>query len=219
MALRKKPHLNGEFYHVYNRGVDKRKIFSDKKDFERFLQSIEEFNAKDPIGSIYEHAFDKKKGRSRNEKALVSIAAYCLNPNHFHLLLRQTADEGIPKFMHRLATGYTKYFNEKYERSGALFQGPFKSIHVGTDSYLRHVSAYVNLNYRVHRLGSEASKSSWEQYAKGEKGVASTNFVLSLFKNRKEYTAFAEDTVRDIVARRHELPEELLFGKEEIEGN
>lgn len=71
--------------------------------------------------------------------------------------------------MHRLCTGFSKYFNGKHQRSGALFQGPFKAVHVDINEYLLHVSAYVNLNNRVHRLGRSASKSSWEEYLKGKK--------------------------------------------------
>ena len=82
--------------------------------------------------------------------ALVEIVAYCLNPNHYHLIVKQISEKGIERFMQKIGTGYTNYFNKRYERSGALFQGKFKSIHIDSNEYLLHLSVYVFEN----RLGS-----------------------------------------------------------------
>ena len=93
--MRKESFANGEFYHIYNRGVDKRDVFMDKNDFERFLQSIKEFNVIDPIGSIYENSFGQDgylKSKARN-KPLVNFVAYCLNPNHYHFILEQIEEK------------------------------------------------------------------------------------------------------------------------------
>ena len=154
--MRKEIFANNEFYHIFNRGNDKRNVFNDKFDFYRFLQSMHEFNLLEPIGSIYEYSFikDEVKDRASKKGNLVNFVAYCLNPNHFHLILQQIADKGIEKFMQRLGTGYSKYFNKKYKKSGSLFQGTFKARHIDSNEYLLHLSAYVNLNNRVHRLGS-----------------------------------------------------------------
>ena len=208
--MRKIPFANGEIYHVYSRGTDKRTIFEDPYDFQRFLQSLQEFNTLDPIGSIYEHSFIKKEdllGSStpKSEK-LVEIITYCLNPNQFHILLKQTSEEGISKFMQRVGTGYTNYFNKKYERSGSLFQGRFKAIHVDTNEYLLHLSVYVNLNDQVHKLGSSTSKSSWEEYVgrirKRETGICQKRVVLGQFKSIEEYKVFAQNTLRGIREKR-----------------
>jgi hypothetical protein len=109
--MRKTELETGEYYHIYNRGVDKRIIFLDEADIRRFYQSVEEFNTLEPIGSIYEHSFVKRLGseasKSKASKSkpaattLVSVIAHCANPNHFHLLLRQEAEKGIEKFMRR----------------------------------------------------------------------------------------------------------------------
>jgi len=204
--MRKIPFANEEIYHVYNRGTDKRTIFEDPYDYLRFLQSLEEFNTLEPIGSIYEHSFVKTyelgHRMSKSEDGLVEIIAYCLNPNHFHLLLRQVSENGISKFMQRVGNGYTKYFNHKNERSGSLFQGKFKAIHVNTNEYLLHLSVYVNLNNEVHKLGHRMSKSSWEEYVgrvkKGEVGICEKKVVLGQFKNIQEYKVFAQNTLRGI---------------------
>src|SRR3989344_9600333 len=183
----------GEFYHVYNRGVEKRDVFSSLSDLERFLKSIVAFNTIEPIGSIHENAFNKKVLRRKANTQLVNIICYCLNPNHYHFIMQQKSDGGISEFMKRLGGGYTKYFNLKYKRSGVLFQGVFKSKHVDSNEYLLRASAYVNLNNRVHRLGHETSKSSWQEYIGDSKQhICNTDIVLKQFNNRKEYRSFAE---------------------------
>lgn len=215
---------DGEFYHVYNRGTDKRDIFSDENDYARFFESMVEFNTLKPIGSIYEHSFQKKNQMVRreaslpigslasSEERLVSIVAYCLNTNHYHFILQQKSEKGVEKFMQRLGTGYTKYFNNKYERTGSLFQGTFKAIHIDSNPYLLHVSAYVNLNNRVHQLGSLASKSSWVEYTQsGTVGICKKDDILGQFRKPEEYVDFAESSLQGTLARRGLLDDAMLL--------
>jgi REP element-mobilizing transposase RayT len=198
--MRKAAFVNGEFYHVYNRGVDKRDIFQDKLDFERFFQSMDEFNVLSPIGSIYENSFIKEKNR---ENKLITFAAYCINPNHYHFLIKQTAKNGIEKFMHRLGTGYTKYFNNKYKRNGALFQGNFKAVHVDSNEYLLHLSSYINLNHEVHKIeAGQFSKSSWDEFVKNIHGICENNIILQQFENPLEYKEYAKNSLKDIIERK-----------------
>lgn len=223
--------MQGEYYHIYNRGVDKRAIFGDIFDVLRFYQSMEEFNVIEPIGSIYENRFNKKDktklGRETSKSGkLVDIVAYCLNPNHFHFILIPLVENGISEFMKRLLGGYTKFFNTKYKRSGALFQGLFKDVHIDTDEYLMYVSAYVNLNNRVHKpLGRETSKfklmkSSWNEYMntkiiKDKKGdnklsgnpndICQKDIILERFDDIRDYKKFAESALQSILKRRYEM--------------
>ena len=100
---------NGEFYHIYNRGVDKRSIFEDTYDLDRFFQSMKEFNSVVPIGSIYENSFNRLGGKTaksvvRSEK-LVEFVCYCLNINHYHFIIEQVVEGGISEFMRRLGGG------------------------------------------------------------------------------------------------------------------
>jgi len=214
--MRKTPFVTGEYYHIYNRGVDKRITFSDESDMQRFYDSIEEFNTIEPIGSIYENSFAKKLGSPTSkseEDVLVKLVAHCANPNHFHLILKQEAEKGIEKFMQKIGTGYTKYFNHKYERSGTLFQGKFKSVHVHSNEYLLHLSVYVNSNDKVHQLGSPTSKlvrsrSSWSEYVDGNEDIpdiCEKDIILDQFKDREEYKNFATETLEDILERRSNL--------------
>ena len=203
--MRKTLFTNGGHYHIYNRGIEKRDIFLDKWDFDRFLKSMDEFNTVDPICSIYENSFIKERP---TKKKLVDFIAYCLNPNHFHFILKQTVEMGIEKFMQRIGTGYTKYFNNKYKRNGALFQSTYKAIYIDSNEYLLHLSTYINLNNRAHKLGSLASKSSWEEYARGKEGLCKKDIILKQFNNLKEYTNFAESSLGDILERK-ELKREM----------
>ncbi|MCX6731841.1 MAG: transposase [Candidatus Parcubacteria bacterium] len=201
--MRKTQFVNGEFYHIFNRGIEKRNIFSDFEDFSRFFQSIDQFNTIEPIGSIYENLFSKDL--LKKQKKLVDFICYCVNPNHYHFVLKQLLEKGIEKFMHRVGTGYTKYFNNKYKRSGSLFQGTFKSVHIDSNEYLLHISAYVNLNAKVHQLGSLASKfgkSSWDEYVNNKNGFCDKDIILGQFKSPAEYKNFTESSLMDIRERK-----------------
>ena len=138
----------------------------------------------------------------------MTIVAYCINPNHFHLLVTPLVDNGIEKFMQRMG-GYTKYFNERNDRNGSLFQGKFKSKHVDDNNYLLRLIAYVNMNNR-DLLGSKASKlskSSLEEYVDDdmEDGICDSSIVLDQFKNKKEYFEFAKEAWADSLERKKYL--------------
>src|SRR3989344_7801905 len=183
--MRKTKLVMGEYYHIYNRGTDKRNIFMDTNDLFRFLESLFDFNQTEPIGSIYEFSF-KKKSREANKKKkpLVQFIVYCLNPNHFHFLITPIQEKGIEKFMQRLGNGYTKYFNNKHKRSGVLFQGRFKSKHIDSNEYLLHLSAYINGNNKLGHLMSKLSKSSLIEYTNDtcKEKFCDTDIVLKQFR-------------------------------------
>ncbi len=212
MGTRKDVFANGELFHIYNRGVDKRIIFTDDYDVGRFLKSMVEFNTVDPIGSLYENSFNQLGGSTaKSEERLVNIISYCLNPNHFHFILGQVTDKGISEFMRRLGGGYTWYYNNKYKRSGSLFQGRFKSVHIDSNEYLLHVSSYVNLNDRAHQLGGSTAKlvrsrSSWGEYTDaGSKGICEKEIILGQFTSSAEYKKFALSSLEAIIQRKEEL--------------
>lgn len=205
-AMRKTKFANGEFYHIYNRGTDKRPIFEKAQDFDRFLQSMEEFNVSEPIGSIYENSFlDSEIKLKRKKSKLVNIICYCLNINHYHFVLEQLADDGVSKYMKSLGGGYTKYFNAQQKRNGVLFQGQFKAIHIDSNEYLTHLSAYVNLNNLVHKHIGKVFRSSWDEYfGKASKRLCKPDIILDRFSNKNEYKDFAIGSLKDILKRKEE---------------
>lgn len=204
------PFVPGEIYHLYNRGVDKRPIFMDIFDLERFFSGILLFNTTEPIGSIYEKSFEKPS--KKKKEPLVELIAYCLNQNHYHLLVKEREEGGISEFMKRLSGGYTGYFNNRYQRSGVLFQGGFKSRHINSNEYLLHVSAYVNLNNRAHQLGGRTPKlmrSSWDEYVgyvdlPQQHLCEGKDIILEQFASSEKYRLFAEDALQDIIRRKKE---------------
>ena len=135
----------GEYYHIYNRGTDKRNIFLDDNDRKRFIKLLfiangtKPFVFRDfPIGVPY---VEIDRGDS-----LIAIGAYCLMLNHFHVLVREKNENGISKMFGKALTSYATYFNKKYKRTGSLFEGTFKAKHIDTDEYLKYLFAYIHLN-------------------------------------------------------------------------
>ncbi len=198
--MRKIKFANGEFYHIFNRGVEKRNVFSNKKDLDRFFESMRAFNSISPIGSLYEQSFQKEKIK----KPLVNFIAYNLLPNHFHFILEQATEGGVSEFMKRLLGGYTWYFNQKNKRSGVLFQGRFKANHIDSNEYLLHSSVYVNLNHKQQLGGWTAKskdliKSSWEEYlGENKENFCKKDIILDQFRNIEEYKKFSLDSLEDI---------------------
>ena len=167
MGIRNIEFSNGDYYHVFNRGVDKRIIFNTKEQQEFFFNRMKLLNTTDSRKYIAnKRSRYKDKAIIASGDQLVSIVAYCLLPNHYHLLLRQEIDNGISQFMQRLGTSYTMYFNQQEKRSGSLFQGKFKAKHLSGDFALPVVSAYVNLNYKHHKINPNLHlvKSSINEY-------------------------------------------------------
>lgn len=202
-----------EYYHIYNRGTDKRDIFLDKNDVWRFLQCLVELNSTDVIGSIYQNSFRRANQLGSSTPKLVNIVAYCLNQNHFHLILEPVTEDGIQKYMHRLSTSYTNYFNKKNKRSGSLFQGRYKSKHISSDDYLLHLSVYVNLNDKVHEgmnksWMEELPVSSFREYTDIRyKGICSKEIILNQFKMPNSFLRYCNEVLPLIKKRKEEIKE------------
>jgi REP element-mobilizing transposase RayT len=188
MPRRKTQFINGEYYHIYNRGVGKRDIVSDTNDKFRFLHSLNIFNTTESVGSVFDYNMRVKRKKGKPGFPLVEIAAFNLLDNHYHLVLKQLVDGGISMFMKSLGGGYAKYYNEKYDRVGPLFQGPFKASSFLCEDKLVRIVAYVNLNHVVHKFGTSNFKwgmrSSWEQYTQKKEGVTKATLLKKFNKNK-----------------------------------
>lgn len=156
--MNRAPFEIGEWYHCYTRGVDKRRTFQSEGDYRRFLQALYLCNTESSIhrdnlrDSSHENIFKRLR-----EKPLVAVAGYCIMPNHYHLLLQETKEGGIAKFMQKVGTSYAMYFNIRYKRIGNLFVKPFRSKHIEDDSYLHRVIQYLHLN------PAELFEKDWKQ--------------------------------------------------------
>lgn len=138
------PFVNRTFYHVYNRGTDRRETFLDDADRARFITQLVVFN------DVNSARKDFRIGRNAIlpawPKPYANLVAFALMPNHFHLLLEQVEDDGVTRLMQRLGTGYTMYFNKRHSRTGRLFEMTYKALGVEDDGYFTHLTRYIHLN-------------------------------------------------------------------------
>ena len=172
-----------EFYHVYNRGTDKRAIFLDDNDRKRFYYLLFLCNGNKPFEIselILKQVFQFERGET-----LVDIGAVCLMDNHFHLLLHEKKENGISEFMHKVSTAYTNYFNRKYKRAGSLFEGRFKARCIDDDRYLNYLFAYIHLNPVKHNFSNDYKRypySSYSAFGSNIETVVSRDYILNLFE-------------------------------------
>ncbi len=182
---RKTSHFEGEMYHVYNRGANRQIIFTCEEDFRRFQLLLHLAN--DPRTFNFRELARKYEGRAFAEmflyenpdKSLVNVLGYCLMSNHFHLYLEQKTENGIPRFLQKISTAYSMFFNTKYDRSGVLFQGRYKSKHVNKDPYAQCLFAYIHLN------PLEIIEPAWKEY--GLKNKEKTRVFLEQYPHSSFY--------------------------------
>jgi len=210
-------------YHTLNRGVDKRKLFIDKQDYLRFIHDLYEFNDEAPANNNC-HGFRRTPVKCNDvgrryigRSLLVDIHAFCLMPNHYHLLLSPRVENGIPLFMKKLNGGYAKYFNERYDRQGALFEGRYKSVPVTAQSHFIHLPYYIHLNpldmfdhgWRDRVVHSHADTMKYlENYRwsshldymgkKNFPSVTQREFLLEFFGGQEGYAQALAQWVKDI---------------------
>lgn len=190
------PLVIGQFYHIYNRGSEKREIFSQPRDYSRFQKTFYYYQFLGPKPSFSKFSkSDLNSFKAHPDKKIVDVVCYCLMPNHFHFLLRQLKENGISTFISQLSNSYTKYFNTKYKRVGPLLQGAFKAVLVESEEQLVHLSRYIHLNPVVSGLIKNLDHyqwSSYQEYINGQKFYCSYEEVLSLYSSTKDYQEFVE---------------------------
>ena len=229
-----RPHIFSidEYYHLYNRGTDKRPIFLDVHDYHRFIMLLYLCNTTESLdmqkifrsngeGPSFTEIFKLDRSNS-----IVAIGAWVLMPNHFHLLVKEITEGGITTFMRKVNTGYSMYFNKKYGRTGNLFQGKFKSEHTDNDNYLKYLFSYIHLN-PIKLIRGE---SNWKEI-----GITNLNNAKD-FLSKYEYSSLRSylgmNTAYDKIIKKDLFPEyfpdpnnvwdeivEWLTSKTEIEKN
>lgn len=203
MPRRKVPLVTGEFYHVFNRGIDHRPTFTSVAEFKRAVALVGFYHFGHlPLKYSLLASWPKKRqdkffeALADKKFCLVDILGYCLMTNHFHLLLKQTENGGISRFLSDFQNSYTRYFNLRHERVGPLFLDEFKAVRIETEEQLLHVSRYIHLNPYTGGVLSRLEEltdypwSSLDQYLVDAAGWCETQTILALFKNRQEYRRF-----------------------------
>ncbi|MBU1200233.1 transposase [Patescibacteria group bacterium] len=189
--------------HIFNRGVEKRVIFTNQQDYRTFLYYLTIYLAKP---KTLETRFPTLPGNLKinNVSEQIKLLTYCFMPNHFHLHLAptniETSQEIIPKFMRQLSNAYTGYFNKKYDRVGPLFQGRYKSVLVSSDEQNVHLHRYIQTNPLTAKLVKNLQDwpwSSYHEYVGGQKldDICQIEDIFSRFKNLDSYKNFLLEQV------------------------
>lgn len=204
----------GGYYHLYNRGVNKRSIFKDQKDYSTFLSYLQFYlTSPDLRGSSSQDQFPIAPSKQlKNYVGEIELLAYCLMPNHFHLMLKQNSQYGINHFMRSLCTKYSRYFNTRHKRVGHLFQGIYKAVRVTDEYQFTYLTKYLHRNSLdlstfkddPRRL-SEYKYSSYGNYLHlFQQSWVSTSDILSYFSQtnpRLTYQNFVEESEPDDITR------------------
>jgi len=201
-----KPYVENSYYHIYNRGVEKRAIFQDDQDYKTFSKYLRIYL--EPQKDLGERRVkvDNKiyitiARPLKNYHNKIELLAYCLMPNHFHLLIKQKDKNTMEFFMRSLATKYSVYFNKKNNRVGSLFQGPYKAVLIDNGDQLLHVSRYIHLN-PTKDSPLQKAYSSYPDYLKlRQTPWLNTKIILSFFKSARRsalrdmlsFQSFVED--------------------------
>ncbi|MBI2326710.1 transposase [Candidatus Curtissbacteria bacterium] len=194
---------NGEYYHLFNRGVERRPVFTNRREFSRAVDLINFYHFhKPPL------RYSKYLALNEDQKPIflsnlteiaVIIVAFCLMGNHFHFLVKQVKESGVSKFMANFMNSYTKYFNTKYQRVGPLFQGAFKAVHIESDEQLLHLSRYIHLNPVMgFKIKADDLKDyEWSSYPSytGSTDVSfvDSDIIMDFFKRPDKYQKFVLD--------------------------
>lgn len=196
MPYRKTPLVTGEIYHVFNRGVARLPIFEDKRDYNRFLETLYYYQFQGPKPQFSQIKRFKDLNFEKNQK-IVEIICYCLMPNHYHFMIKQLQDNGISEFINKLSNSYTKYFNTRHERVGPLLQGQFKAVRVETEEQLLHLSRYIHLNPIVSFLFKDLREYFYSSYLAfidvRQDKICTKELVISMFKTPAIYELFVLD--------------------------
>ncbi|MBU1159982.1 transposase [Patescibacteria group bacterium] len=206
--MRKTKIAPGEYYHIFNRGNNKQKIFLEEKDWARFLFLILYLQSPFVFYNISRHVNNFVRHRVFNisKKALqnvlgnktVELVCFVQMPNHFHLIVKEINEGGISQYLQRIQDAYTKYFNVKYGSSGHLFQGPFKAVRIKNNEQLLYLSAYIHRNPReIKQWHKKEHLFNWSSYKdcvdnNRWENLLKNEIIVGQFKTEKQYKEFVD---------------------------
>ena len=208
--MRNTEFVDDEYYHLVNRGIDKKKIFNQSADYARFLSLI--LHCQSPItinnlgyisrdfNQIGRFRVSKEKTNKIINNRYVELTAFCLMPNHFHLLVKQVTENGVSKYMQRIQNAYAKFFNTKLQINGHLFQGPFRAKMIEDNDQLLYLSAYIHKNPTElkgwQKQEAEYPWSSLADYLNHNRwpNLLETKIILEQFDDQKEYRDWVENS-------------------------
>jgi putative transposase len=208
------PFVPGETYHLFNRGAHKQDIFTTEAEYRRFLLLLHLANSEEKLE--LRPILRRHRGQTsvifRDEKptkGLVNVQAYCLMPNHFHLILQEKTEAGITKFMRKVLTAYSMYFNILHQHSGVLAQGAFKSKHINSENYFRYIFSYVHLNPLSLHI------PEWEK--KGIENIVSAREFMYSYPYSSFYDYIIGERPESAIVEREGTPD-FLKTQDDLEG-
>lgn len=181
-----KVYVREAYYHIYNRGLNKRVTFEDEYDYATFLNLLKRYLNMQPVK-------DKKGREYKSLYGQLELLAFCLQSNHFHLLIYQEDSKSMTDLLHRVTTAYTGYFNKRHARSGPLFHETFKASRIGRDDYLQHISRYIHLNPKEYRKWEFSSLPYYLGHKKAD--WIRPERIRELFSSSEEYLLFLCDYI------------------------
>lgn len=208
MPYRHIPFVTGEIYHIFNRSIAKQPIFKRKNDYERIYNLIDFYRFNKP--KLRFSHYNRLRLKERKEfldnlyslNKLIDIFAFCLMPNHIHLLVKQNDKDGIATFMSNVQNSYAKYFNTKNKRTGALFQSMFKSVRIESDEQIIHAARYIHLNpltsyilKDINKLKNYSWSSFYDYMRKQSLGFIDKEIIMGYFSSLAEFKKFTLDQV------------------------
>lgn len=195
MGYRKEVIATGEIYHIFNRGVEKRPIVTNGYDCRRWVETIGYYQ----FAGVPSQFSLKNLASADGLPKQIRILAYCLMPNHFHLLVEQLVDGGISTFMQRAMLSYSRYYNLRHDRVGPLMQGPYRIKRITTTELLAHVSRYFHLNPVVANIVREPEAYRWssmnEYLGLSPSTICEPNLILNQFSSVEKYKTFVHDQI------------------------
>lgn len=217
MPVRKTPLITGQYYHVFNRGINHQPTFTTKADYQKAINTLNFYQLSKPPLKLSYFLNKSQKDQQEIYKQIeaspkrISLLTFCFMPNHFHLLLKQEEDNGISRYLADFQNSYTKYFNAKHQRQGSLLNRQFKAVHIETREQLLHVSRYIILNPCSNHLIKKLSDTLSYPYS-------FTNYlqikqILDL--NKQKYDQFVLDNAN--YQRKLEKIKHLLLEQHEFE--
>ncbi len=212
---------DGEYYHVYNRGVARQPIFFSQRDYAQALLTLTYYLFRNPPMKLSRYKDLSQQDRDsiiadqqKKNDVLAQLIAFVFMPNHIHFLFRQVSDKGIAKFMSQFQNSYTRYLNTRHARVGPAFQGAFKAVHVESEEQLLHLTRYIHLNPVVSHVITRSELgsypwSSFRDYVNTSTSFVTRNPVLSAFKSMEKYHRFVLDYI-EYAERLHQIKHLLL---------
>lgn len=195
---RVKVYVSDMYYHLYNRGWNRTAIFREDEDFTQFEWLLARHLSPQPVQ-------DAKGREYRHLRPTVDLIAYCLMPNHFHLLVYQRDDHAIAQLTSSVLTAYTMYFNTKYKRRGSLFESTYKAVPILEDAQLMHITRYIHLNHADYRTWPF---SSYADYSEQAREWVEPQTIMELFSSKAAYLEFVDD-YEDMQRERDRIKAEL----------